>query len=164
MDEGFRWGSALGFGTALFLVGAVFYLGIGLVTPFALGSSLAGSQVIISRRADSILFSGEPSEVLAEPRIANLHRIEVLMIAGGLVILGICQIAVTWFGLRDGNWWAWWTLVIGELAVLPYWFLATAPYRSAGISLRISDLPPYWWLPAMLLVPAAVLSAIGLLD
>ena len=119
--------------------------------------------MVISPRSDRILYGGDPSDLLdADPKLATLRRTLLLMVAGGLVALGVCELTISWFGLRAGHWWAWWALVVSGIAVLPYWFMATSAYRAAGISLTLGDLPPYWWVPAILLLPAAVLSALGL--
>jgi hypothetical protein len=45
--------------------------------------------------------------------------------------------------------------------MLPVDYLSYAPSRAAGVTIRVGEMPPFQWVPAALLVPAAILGWIG---
>jgi hypothetical protein len=63
--------------------------------------------------------------------------------------------------LRAGERWALVALTLAGVAVLPFWMLIFRPYVAAGAPLALGDVPPFMWVPAALLIPAAVLGWIG---
>src|SRR6185369_7886003 len=116
-----------------------------------------------SSRLDTIVFGQKPSELLSDdPKLARLRTILLLVIGGLLVTAGCFQLAITWFGLRQGQTWALAALTIGGLVVLPFWFAALRPYFQPDVSLMLFDTPPFIWIPVALLLPAVVLGLIGL--
>jgi hypothetical protein len=69
---------------------------------------------------------------------------------------GIVYVTIAWVALRRGQWWAFWTLVVSSLAVLPYYALIAVTYASFGVSLNDLYRP---FSPVVLLVAAA--TALG---
>ena len=159
----FRWFSLLGASVILFLLYGLVYLLIGALTPIMLNSETGRQMLIISPRTDSIVFGRSPSELLRDdPALFQLRTILLIIIGGLLFTAGCFHIALTWFGLRQGHLWALATLAFGGLAVLPFWFLALQPYFRQGVNLSLADMPPFMWVPAVLLLPAIVLGWLGL--
>ena len=155
----FQWSSPLGFAVVLFLLSALLYLSIGMLTPI-FKSAGAG---IVSNRTDTQLFGQSPAELTSlDPAFGQLRAILLDIIGGLLVVAGLFQLAITWFGLRQGQTWALVVLAVGGLVALSFWFLALRPYLQAGITLTLGDIPPFMWVPAVLLLPAVVLGWIGL--
>jgi cytochrome c oxidase subunit IV len=132
-----------------------------VLTPVLWDRSLGPRFVITGRQADTGLF-GDPDRVLDENvPLTNMRRIMLFWVAGLLIGLACLEFAVAWFGLRTGARWALVALVVQGAAMLPLYYLSYAPYRAAGISIALGELPPFQWVPAALLVPAAVLGWIG---
>lgn len=159
----FRWLSPLGLSVALFLLYGGFYVFIGALTP-ALSDTEMGRQIgIISARTDRILFGDSPENLLRnDPALARARTIIFNMLGGVLVAAGILVMAVAWFGLRQGQAWALWTLCLAGVVVVPFWWLVFQPYFQAGAPLSFSDIPPFMKVPGVLLIPAFVSGWIGL--
>jgi hypothetical protein len=157
----FKWASALGAGVALFLVGGIVHLLIGIFTPFAADSDVGRRILFLSTRTDTALFGGDPSTMLAaDPVLARLRFTLMLAVGGLLVALGISELCLAWFGLRTGQTWALWALTMGGLAVLPFWLVLLRPYVAAG-PVGVADLPPFIWIPAATFIPGIVLAWLG---
>jgi hypothetical protein len=118
-------------------------------------------MLFISPRADTVLFGAAPIELLTDPVLSRLRSLLLIALGGILVAAGILVLAMALFALRDGQRWAVIALAIAGVAVLPFWVLVFRPYVAAGASLSLGDIPPFMWVPATLLVPAAVLGWIG---
>jgi hypothetical protein len=158
----FTWGSPLGVGVALFLVTGVVHFLIGVLAPVMMNTEV-GRSMILSPRTDAVLFGRPMAELLRDDRaLATARTILFSMLAGMLVGAGVLEMALAWFGLRQGQAWAFWTLVVEGVALVPFWVMVLAPYVRAGARPGLGDTPPFMWVPAALLVPAAVLSFIGL--
>jgi hypothetical protein len=52
-------------------------------------------------------------------------------------------------------------LTVVGFAVLPYWWIVFRPYRDAGIKLGLLDLPPFMWVPGVLMPVASILGWIA---
>jgi hypothetical protein len=157
----FQWSSPLGISVVLFLLSGGLYIFIGIVTPLAVKTT--AQILIVSTRTDSIVFGHEPSELLRnDPSLQMLRIILLRMMAGLLVAAGCFQITLTWFGLRQGQSWAFIALLLVGLAVLPFWLFALRPYLQQNVALTLFDIPPFMWVPAAFLIPAAVLGWWGL--
>ena len=155
--------SALGIGVGLFIVYGLAYLVIGALTPLMHNTSFGREMMIMSPGADAALFGGRPSEPLRDSAQLSQLRSILLQIIGGLLVAGgVLIIGVAHFALRAGASWALAVLAIAGLAVLPFWLIAFRPYASAGIGLGLGDLPPFMWVPAALLLPAIALSWAGI--
>ena len=159
----FHWFSPLGISVVLFLLYGAIYILIGGLAPFVLNTEIDQQILIISNRTDSIVFGRAPSELRRDdPALARLRTILFTIMGGLLFVAGFFLIALTWFGLRQGQTWALAALTIGGMVVFPYWFLALRPYFQPGVNLTLADMPPFMWVPAVLLLPAVVLGWIGL--
>jgi len=159
----FQWVSPLGISTILFLKSGAIHILIGVLTPLAVNSDFGRKILIISNRMDRELFGTEPSELLdRNPELARFRTLFFSNAGGSLVIIGIFIISLSWFGLRQQQWWSFLTLVLTGLIVLPFWFLTSRPYIKAGISIHFADLPPIFWIPTLVLIPAIIFGWIGL--
>lgn len=164
MADSFAWGSFQGLAVALFLVAACLHLLIGVLGPLLAFNSAAGRSILfVSARTDTALYGAKPDALLAsEPRLELFRRTAFTAMSALLVGLGICEVALAWFGIGGGHRWALVALAASGLAMLPYWALVFRPYVAAGIPLSLADLPPFIWVPAAALVPACVLGWAGL--
>lgn len=140
-------------------------LAVGLFVPFAIrggGSNNPGPPGLFHPRPDAVLFGSEP---LAE-RDAMRVRVHGIMLfdwlSGTLVSAGILELGVVWFGLAQGQGWAYVTLVLGNLTLAPYYALIVGRYVRVGARLRLFEVPPLMWVPALLVPIAVVLGWIGL--
>jgi hypothetical protein len=140
-------------------------LAVGLFVPFAIragGSGLAGPPGLFHPRPDAALFGSEP---ISEHDAARVRILGIMLfdwLSGALVSAGILELGVVWFGLARGEGWAYVTLVLGNLALAPYYALIVRRYVRAGARLRLLEVPPVMWVPAVLVPIAAVLGWIGL--
>jgi hypothetical protein len=149
----------------VFVIVGVLWLLIGLATPWASERSAGRFGMFMTHDTDLALYGGEPASLLAtRPDLLTLRRTVFRVMAGLLVATGILVVGVAWFGLKERSVWALGLLTVIGLAVLPYWWIALAPYRAAGISLPLSVLPPFMWLPGLLMPLASLLGWIDLLS
>jgi hypothetical protein len=155
------WASPLGASTILFVLYGLVYVLIGGLTPLLHDRGIGPTMLFISPRADTVLFGAAPTEMLNDPALSRLRSLLLTALGGILVAAGILVIATAAFALRDGERWALVSLVLAGVAVLPFWILVFRPYVAAGAALSLADLPPFMWVPAGLLIPAAVLGWIG---
>jgi hypothetical protein len=153
------WGSPLGLSTILFALYGLMYVIIGALAPLLLDRGIGPTMLFISPRADTELFGAAPIELLRDPVLSRLRSLLITALSGMLVAAGILVLATTLFALREGERWA--VVALAGIAVLPFWFLVFRPYLAADVPLALGDLPPFMWVPAALLVPAAVLGWIG---
>jgi hypothetical protein len=155
------WGSPLGLSTILFALYGLVYVVIGALTPLLHDRGMGPTMLFISPRADTELFGAAPIELLRDPVLSRLRSLLITALGGMLVAAGILVLATTLFALREGERWAVVALALAGVAVLPFWLLVFRPYLAADVPLALGDLPPFMWVPAALLVPAAVLGWIG---
>ena len=159
----FKWISPLGISVMLFLVYGLVYIVIGALTPVMQNRGIGSQILIISTRTDGLVFGQPPVDLLRDdPALASLRTILLNIIGGLLFAAGCFHLTITWFGLRQGQAWALIALAIGGLTVLPFYFVALRPYFQPGINLALSDMPPFMWIPAVLLLPAVALGWLGL--
>jgi hypothetical protein len=64
-----------------------------------------------------------------------LRWLLLIWLAATFLAFGVMQLAVAWFGLREGHAWALWTLVVGDLVALPYWAAMIRTYIRHGAPL-----------------------------
>lgn len=158
----FRWLSPLGISVALFLFYGAFYIFIGALTPVMMNTEVGRQVTVSSVEKDNALLGGPLPELMqSDPALAKMRTMLMNMVGGLLVAAGILVIAVTWFGLRQGQMWALVTLALVSIVVLPFWWLVFRPFAEAGITVGLA-LPPFMLVPGLLLLPAAVLGWIGL--
>lgn len=159
----FRWASPLGFSVGLFLVSGAVHLLIGILTPVFGDLELGRRILIISTRTDTQLFGAAPSALLeANADLARFRSLVFNNVGGSLILLGVFIVSLAWFGLRCRLEWAYWTLTLTGFLILPFWYLTFRPYVRSGISFGFADLPPIFWIPGVILIPAAVSGWIGL--
>lgn len=163
MSEPFTWGSYLGVGVSLFLATAAFHFLIGVATPIAIRTIATDSTLAVSNRSDAKAYGKSPEEMIAnEPALRSFRDVVWTILAGLLVGAALLEAAVTWFALRDGQAWALPTLAVEGVLLIAFWVIALWPYVKAGAPLTLADLPPFMWVPAVLLVPATVCAWLGL--
>lgn len=160
----FQWLSALGVSVILFSLFGLLSLVVGIVIPllFRKINDLPAGILFFSQRTDTELFGRPTSDLIqADSPLAILRFLYTNWLAGLFLAFGIFQLALTWFGLRNAQVWALWTLTFADLALLPYYVRTIRMYTGRGIALRLSDLPPLYSL--LVLIPiAAVLGWFGL--
>jgi hypothetical protein len=162
MHDEFNWASPLGIGVLLFIVGALVHLFIGALTPVVIGTAAGNQYPFLSARTDAALYARDPAQLLVDvPELRQL-RTSLLTVVGGLLVgLAILELAIIWFGLREGQAWALGALSVAGLAMLLVWVLVLRPYLAVG-PVGLADLPPFMWIPAAILFPAIATSWIGL--
>ncbi len=114
--------------------------------------------LMINERADTELFGDHPSRLVKRnPALGLLRKMDFAWMGGLWMSFGLLQLALTWFGLRRRQRWAFWTLVVADFSILPYWVQVFGPYRRRRIRL-LPIVPPLFLYPVLLLPPAAVLA------
>lgn len=129
------------------------------------GSKALREQFILGREVDSIFFGKTPAQVIEEhPLVDRLIKTYIYFLTGGLAGMGVFLAAITWFGLRQGNEWALWTALIGNAALLIfYWFFAIIPaMRELQVSNYFLMWHPFAFVPTVLVPIAMILGWIGL--
>ncbi len=159
----FQWLSPLGISVALFLLYGGLHVLISIGVAFLHNVGLGRQLLLVSPRTDSAVFGQDPSQLLQEDTaLAKLRTILFRLMGGPYGAAGCLHLAITWFGLRQGQSWALAALTVGGLAVLPFYYAALRSYFQRDVNLKFFDVPPFMWVPAALLLPAVVLGWIGL--
>jgi hypothetical protein len=162
MEVTFRWFSPLGASVAMYLVIGLLWFFIGLLTAPLLDRDTGGTILFVSERTDKAYFGGEPRLLMqSDPALAKLKIMLLTVIAGFLLLSGLVFISLAWFGVRERQLWAVLTLGIAGTVAVIFWGIALLPYSQAKIPLTLADLPPFIWLPTLLIIPATVLGIIG---
>ena len=171
-DGAFIWASPLGISVLLFLAYGALYVFVGVAAGLmvsgalsgALGPDVASRALFNTTASDTAAFGleREPVEILSsDPVFAGVRRLLLIVVSGLLTAAGTLVIAITWFGLREGQAWALIALTVAGLAVLPFWWVALLPYIRAGIPLTPLHIPPFMGIAA-LVFPAAILGWLAL--
>jgi hypothetical protein len=71
-----------------------------------------------------------------EPRLGAFFVSFMDTVCAYMMSFGIVSVTIAWFALCRGQWWAFWTLAVSSLAVLPYYALIAVTYASFGVSLN----------------------------
>ncbi len=143
----------------LFAATGFFWLLIGILTGLLQDRGVGPTFVFVSERTDTILYQGPPQEILdSNDGLTTFRYTAIRVIAGLLVAAGAMTAGLAWYGLRDPQTWVLAILTVVGMAVLPYWWISLAPYRDAGIPLRLTDIPPLMWAPAITMPLASVLG------
>lgn len=159
----FRWLSPLGIAVIIFLLYGVMNAVSGALTPFFVRPDrLFANTILTSERTDTALFGASPQDLIAQNKpLGLLHQLTSIWLGGLMLGLGLFQLAVTWFGLRQGQVWALWTLTVSDLALAPFWVPILNAYARVGAMPGIGEMPPF--IPFLIAIPiAAVLGWIGL--
>lgn len=144
-----------------FLAQGAFYLFIGALTPFFVGH--IGPTLFFTPRSDSGYFGDDTAAMLArDPDLGKLRDTLLLAVAGLLAALGIAVMGMAWFGLRAGQPWAYWSLVVTGAAAVPYWGMIVARYVAAGAPLSLADVPPFMWFTTALWLVGAGIGGLAL--
>lgn len=147
----------------LFLVIGAIHLTIGLLALVFSDLELGQRILVVSTRTDTELFGAPPSVVLeTNTELALFRSLVFNNVAGSLILLGIFVSSLTWFGLRQREGWAYWTLTATGFLILPFWYLTFRPYIQAGVAIGFGDLPPIFWIPAAALLPAVISGWLGM--
>lgn len=163
MAEPFQWGSLLGVSVMLFLAASLFRLFIGVATPIALRTFAGDSTLFVSERSDTAAYGKSPSTWVAEdPALRPYRNALWTLLAGFLSAAAIVEAGVAWFGLREGHAWALWVLAVEGVVMILYWLLSLGHHFAARAPLTLADIPPFMWVPAMLLVPAVACGWLAL--
>src|SRR5687767_10000274 len=102
----FQWGSPLGISVILFLLYGLIYILIGTLTPILLNRAIGPQILIVSPRTDRFVFGQDPEKLLHDdPALFRLRTILLTLLAGMMVAAGCFHLALTWFGLRQGQTW-----------------------------------------------------------
>ena len=136
----FRWRSLLGVSVGLFLLfGILLNIVPALLVPLLLhlnGPAGAG-WLVISNQADAALIGRSLADVgKHEPRLGAFFVSFMETVCAYMLSFGIVSVTIAWVALRRGHWWAFWTLVVSSLVVLPYYALIAVTYASFGVSLN----------------------------
>jgi hypothetical protein len=163
VDDTFSWTSPLGASVGLFLIYGALHVLFGAIYLLVAETDIGNRTLFASPGLDQALFGALPADLLRDDRVlAQLRSILYLVIAGLLVSLGIVELSLTWFGLHEGQNWALAALAVSGLVMIPFWALVLRPYLAAGAPLGLFSIPPWIWVPSVLLIPATVLGWIGL--
>ena len=161
----FQWHSSLGIATGLFLSYGLFSLVVsGILTPF-LALRMQRRILLIGPQSDTILLGRTPAELLnACPEVGLVQHTLVMLMAGALMSFGILQLALTWYGLKNGEPWALWALVIGDLSIVPFLAVYLRPFiqRGAPVLPRGLAAPPIFYFPVVIIPIAAIFGWLGL--
>lgn len=92
---------------------------------------------MVSNQADATLIGQSLADVgKHEPRLSAFFVSFMETMCAYMMPFGIVYVAIAWFALRRGQWWAFWTLAVSSLVVLPYYALIAVTYASFGVSLN----------------------------
>jgi len=162
MLDTFKWSSPLGISVGIFLAIGALWLLVGMLTMLLLNKTSGPHILFVSNPTDAAYFGASPDDLLAtDPALFKLRTILLRVVAGFLVLSGLIFLSVAWFALRERQAWALISLSTGALVAIFFWALALLPYSRQGIRLTISDLPPFIWIPAVLLGPGIILGWLG---
>ena len=159
----FSWLSPLGLSAALFLIQGVLTVFVALLV-FVINQRImerradyADGGIVLSGRMDSLLFGRDLREILrSDPILVQVDMYTMYVRVGLWLAFGIFQVALVWFGMRNGEAWAFWTVVLANVAALAGWVLVALPFVQKGVPLGL-DLPPVVFLWPMFSVPVATL-------
>lgn len=169
MDTAIRWGSPLGIGVALLLSCSVVYAliavaGAIITHRYGVAAPQTNGQFIFGPKADTLFFGRPPRDVVRDnPMVGRLAMIFIDFMTGFMLAFGIVLFGVVWFGLRHGQEWALWTALLGNAAMLLfYWGLAVVPFmREFGVGYA-DVFHPFAAYPTVVIPIATIVSWIGL--
>jgi len=148
----------------LFLIYGALNVIFAIVVPYSLHTQGVGAfpGLVFGGQADAALLGRSLADIQrADPRL-NAYIVTFMdTMCMMMMPFGILQIAVAWFGLRAMAPWALWTLVLANVAYLPYFAAITNTFGAFGVTPALDDLFFYAIFPIPLLA-AIVLGWIGL--
>jgi hypothetical protein len=142
-------------------IGALWVM-VGLLGMLLLNKAVGPQMLFVSNSTDAAYFGDSPERLLAsDPALLKLRTLLIRVITGFMVLAGLLYVFVAWFALRQGQSWAPASLFVSGFLAICLWAVALAPYVRSGIRLTLGDLPPFMWVPALLLIPAFILGSVG---
>lgn len=164
----FRWFSPLGVSVFLFLLQAVLTI-VACLIVFILNSQITTTAnrvkggFMLSGRIDALFFGKSIEQIIRDnPQLLEIDRYSLYVRAGIWLAFSIFQIALAWFGMRQGQIWAFWAIVLANIVALAGWLAVILPVIQKRIPLGF-DLPPVVLILAAVVLPiAGVLGWVGL--
>ncbi len=150
--------SALQVAAYVFLAGGAFHLGIGLLTAFF---GFPPRIVGLSRGTDAQMWNATSEKLLEDPVVKDLRTHHHIVIAGLLVGLGLAEVALAWFGARNGEAWAFYALMAMGVLMVPYWVAMLAQFVRAGVHVTLWDVQPFVWVPSILWLVGTIATLIA---
>ena len=165
----FRWLSPWGLSAGLFLTQAGLTIFVAVLVFFINHRIMerrveyAAGGILLSGRMDSLLFGRDLGEILrSDPILVQVDGYLMSVRVGLWLAFGIFQVSLVWFGMRSGEAWAFWTVVLANVAALAGWLFLSVPFLQKGIPFGL-DLPPVVFLLPLILLPlATILGWVGL--
>lgn len=162
MSEPFHWTDPLGISVILFSAIGLLWIFVGVLAVPLLKRGNP-DYLFVSQRVDAAFFGAPPSELAPfHSPLANFRTLLITVLSGGLIAAGALFVSVALFGLKEGHTWALLALATAGFAAVVFWWLALVPYFRAGIPIGIGDLPPFIWVPSVLILPAIILGWLGI--
>lgn len=135
---------------ALFLAAGLFHLTIGVLTPVGIRLGWAPGVFVYNDAADRAIFGKSHVELRADADVMKLREILLGMISGLLVGLGLLEMALARWGVRQGQAWAVAAIGIVAVSMAIFWTLGHVLWFRAGLPGGLAALPPFQWVPLVL--------------
>jgi hypothetical protein len=160
----FRWRSRLGLAVVLFLLYGAINVFASVFVPLLLqmnGAGGAGGALVLDSEADAMLVGRTLADLdRADPRLGAFLVSLMDTMCAYMMAFAIVHLGVTWFALRQGRAWALWVLLIGDLAIFPYYMVIGQTYARLGVSAVGGLLPLVVF--ALIILAATVVGWFGL--
>jgi hypothetical protein len=160
----FRWRSLLGLAVVLFLLYGAINVLAAVFVPLSLhmnGAGGAGGALVLDSEADAMLVGRTLADLdRADPRLGAFLVSLMDTMCAYMMAFAIVHLGVTWFALRQGRAWALWVLLVGDLAIFPYYMVIGQTYARLGVSAVGGLLPLVVF--ALIILAATVVGWFGL--
>ena len=163
----FAWNSTLGYSVMLFLLITFLYLVLGVVTPLTANKYCARWTelfgLVFSPRSDKAAFGKSAKEIVDQDPSVMVTKISIYQLHFGMYLaVAILHFCLVWFGLRHGHAWALWALAASDVAIVFFFLMAVRTFSTQLTQLHFGDLPPFIYVPGMILPFAVILGWLGL--
>lgn len=129
----FSWTSPLGIGVALFIAAGAFQVLICVLTSGFLITGGGGNALFFTERSDTGAYGKPPAEILRnEPGVDTYRHAVWLSWAAFLGAVGLMEISIAWFGLREEYWWALGVLAVVAVLLALFWVAIITIYTGKG--------------------------------
>ena len=133
-----------------------------MIGPIASDTAAGKRTLFGSPTTDLALYGERPETLLADDTaLATFRSVAFRAISGLLVGAGVLVVGVAWFGMKDPTNWTLGLLTVVGLVVIPYWWVAFGPCRAANIPVSLAAIPPFMWVPGLLMPAASLLGWIA---
>ena len=130
-----RWRSWLGASVLFFLIFGVIYVVLAISVPLTLHLNGAFPGVVFSGSGDPQLLGRSFTGLRHDnPKLDTLLVDSMTSMCAMMMGWAIMTLAAAWFGLRRGQSWAYWALLLSGLVSLMYYFVISADYARHGAS------------------------------